>query len=181
MTTPPASADKTPIPDNSNYPARWPLRFKAHYFGVATYSTYGCEVTYGGRGRAEDPQDELQSSSESLGDKYPDNMKAGWGPIRNFPPPAKVTWRSKDGTPLEAEVDIGEIFKDELIRHNLTKEDIPLPTLAGDHTPGIILEVNDRTINVYMRMHLSAKELQVPGNKYSDFRNDLIKVYSRTY
>ncbi|MDM0052216.1 hypothetical protein [Variovorax sp. J22R115] len=48
-------------------------------------------------------------------------------------------------------------------------------------TPAIILEVNDRTINVYMRAHISTKELQVPGNRYSDFRNDLIKAFSQTY
>lgn len=181
MTTTPTSVDETPIPDSSNQPARWPLRFKAHYFGVATYSTYGCEVIYAGRGRAEDPQDELQSSSEHIGSKYPDNMKAGWGPIRNFPPPAKVTWRSKDGTPLEAEVDIGEIFKDELIQHHLTLDEVTPATLASDHAPGIILEVNDRTINVYMRATLWTKELQIPGNPLSNQRDDLIKVYSRTY
>src|SRR3546814_10785958 len=90
-----------------------------------------------------------------------------------------VTWRSKDGTPHHAEVDIGDIFKDRLIRHNLQREEIS-ETSSISH-PGIILEVNDRTINVYMRARIPTKELQIPGNKYSDFRNDLIKVFSRTY
>lgn len=161
--------------------AEWPLKFKAHYFSVSTYSTYGCKVQYGGRPRVDDPEDELQSSSEALGGKYPNNMTARMGPIGNFPPPAKVTWRSKDGTPLEAEIDIGEIFKDELIRHNVPKEDIPANTLVSDHAPGIILEVNDRTINVYMRAFISTKQPQKPGNKHSNYRDDLIKVFSRTY
>jgi hypothetical protein len=108
-------------------------------------------------------------------------MRAGWGPIANFPPPATVTWRSKDGSSHEAEIDIGEIFRDELIRHHVSKEDLPASTLASEHAPGIILEVNDRTIKVYMRAHISTKELQEPGNSHSDFRDDLIKVFSRSY
>ena len=138
-------------------------------------------MLYGGRGRAEDSQDELQTSSESIGDRYPNNMRAGWGPIRNFPSPAEVTWRSRDGTPLHADVDIGEIFKDELIRHNLRLEEITPIALASDHAPGIILEVNDRTINVYMRATLWLKSPRFPDRPHSNYQDDLIKVYSRTY
>src|SRR3546814_1382825 len=94
-------------------------------------------------------------------------------------PPAVVSWRSKDGTPLRAEVDIDKIFKDRLIRHNVAREDIP--EKAGVHNPDIVLEVDDRTINVYMRAFVPTKEPQTPGNKHSNFRNDLIKVFSRTY
>lgn len=159
----------------------WPLKFKAHYFDAYCFSTYGCKVVYRGRLRALYPDDELRPSSEALGDKYPNILTAGMGPIPNFPPPAKVTWRSKDGTPLEAEVDIGEIFKDGLIRHNLRQDEISERGIGPGALPGIILEVNDRTINVYMRAHISTRELQKPGNRYSDFRADLIKVYSRRY
>ena len=179
MTSTPASERSPGHHDAAD--VEWPLKFKSHYFGAATYSTYGCKVVYAGMNRVDDSEEELQSSSDSIGLKYPNNMGTGWGPISNFPPPAKVTWRSKDGAPHEAYVDIGEIFRDELIRHNLAREEIPDSTLASDHSPGIILEVNDRTINVYMRAHISTKELQEPGNRYSDFRDDLIKVFSRSY
>jgi hypothetical protein len=181
-----AAMTSTPASDRSDDHnvtdvGEWPLKFKAHYFGVSTYSTYGCKVIYGGMDRVDDPDGELQSSSESIGAKYPNNMLAGWGPIRNFPPPAKVVWRSKDGSPHEVEIDIGGIFKDEVIRHSVPKQDVLDTTLASDLAPGIILEVNDRTINVYMRVMIGTKQLQKPGNKYSDFRNDLIKVFSQTY
>jgi hypothetical protein len=108
-------------------------------------------------------------------------LSAGRGPIPNFPSPAKVTWRSKDGTSHEAEIDIGEIFKDQLIRHNLKQDEISEDGIGPGALPSIILEVKDRTINVYMRAHTSTKELQKPGNKHSDFRNDLIKVFSQHY
>ena len=171
----------SPDGNYTNVGTEWPLKFNAHYFSVSTYSTYGCRVEYGGRLRADDPADELQSSSESLGSRYPENMTARMGPIANFPPPAKVEWRSQGGVQHRAEIDIGEIFRDRLIRHRLRRDEIADEGIGPGSVPGIILEVNDRTINVYMRAHISTKELQESGNRYSDFRNDLIKVFSRTY
>ncbi|GHE40231.1 hypothetical protein GCM10007167_22940 [Vulcaniibacterium thermophilum] len=157
----------------------WPLKFKAHYFDAYCFSTYGCKVHYRGRLRVDHPDDELQPSSEALGDKYPDILDAGMGPIPNFPPPAKVSWRAKDGTPLEAEVDIGEIFRDELIRHHVAREDATPNATSG--APGIILEVNDRTINVYMRAMIWLKQPRDPERPHSNYRDDIIKVFSRTY
>lgn len=177
MTSP---AAERPDARNDSNGVEWPLKFKAHYFRATCYSTYGCRVHYGHYYPGDDPDDVLAISSDSV-PGYPDNLKASWGPFPNFPSPAKVTWRSKDGTPLEAEIDIGEIFKDELIRHNLKREEISELGIGPGALPGIILEVNDRTINVYMRAHISTKELQKPGNQYSDFRDDLIKVFSHTY
>ncbi|HEY0504731.1 MAG TPA: hypothetical protein VGD42_14715 [Lysobacter sp.] len=163
--------------DNSS--ARWPLEFRAHYFGVATYSTYGCQVVYDNELVKVDPEDELEISSASIGDKYPDNLTAGRGPYRNFPPPAVVNWRSSDGTPHEAEVDIGEIFKDQRVRHNASREDVD--EHGNDTAPKVILEVNDRTIKVYMRAMIGLKRPRFPDRPHSDFRYDLITVYSRTY
>jgi hypothetical protein len=179
MPSPPTSSPDSSDGSYSNVNPEWPLKFRAHYFSVSTYSTYDCKVMYGGVPRVYDSEVELQSSSEDLGEKYPNNMTARMGPIPNFPPPAKVTWRSKDGTSHEAEIDIGNIFRDQLIRHNVAREDATDVPTSG--TPGIILEVNDRTINVYMRSMIATKELQKPGNRHSDFRNDLIKVFSQTY
>lgn len=178
MTSTPASERSPGHHDAAG--VEWPLKFKSHYFGAACFNTRSCIVLY--RDFPHGAMHEgLSPSVESTGRSLDQLLTASRGPIPNFPPPAKVTWRSKDGAPHEAHVDIGEIFRDELIRHNLAREEIPDSTLASDHSPGIILEVNDRTINVYMRAHISTKELQEPGNRYSDFRDDLIKVFSRSY
>lgn len=171
--------DKHSADTSSSSRTEWPLKFGVHYFDAFCYSTYGCKVLYRGMLRADDPDDVLQLSSDSLGSKYPDNLSAGMGPIPNFPPPAKVTWRSKDGTSHEAEIDIGEIFKEQLVLHKVTREDAT--ENANDGMPGIILEVNDRTINIYMRATIWTKKEQIPGNKYSYSREDLIKAFSRTY
>lgn len=181
-----AMTSKAPIasiakPGEKREPVEWPLKFQVHYFDAYSFSTRGCKVYYGNMWRRLDSEDELRISSDQLGEGYPGVLAARMGPIPNFPKPAKVSWVSQDGTSLEAEVDIGEIFSDELVRHNLHREDVSPGGPGPGVMPGIILEVNDRTINVYMRAHISTAELQEPGNRHSNFRNDLIKVYSRTY
>lgn len=181
-----AMTSKAPIasiarPGEKREPVEWPLKFQVHYFDAYSFSTRGCKVYYGNMWRRLDSEDELRVSSDQLGEGYPGVLAARMGPIPNFPKPAKVSWVSQDGASLEAEVDIGEIFSDELVRHNLRREDVSPGGPGPGVMPGIILEVNDRTINVYMRAHISTAELQEPGNRHSNFRNDLIKVYSRTY
>jgi len=159
--------------------ADWPLFFVSHTFGAACYSTYGCKVRYNDFLHVDDGDDELKPSSESLGSRYPDVLGGGYLGVRNFPPPVEVDWRSLDGSAHHARIDIGELFADGLVRHDVAREDIP--ERIGISEPEIILEVNNRTINVYMRTHIPLKAPRTPGNPYSDFNNDLMKVFSRTY
>lgn len=173
-----STAATSPTAHEPDDGVEWPLKFKAHYFGAHCFNTQSCRILYRGFPHG---SDEPSPSVESYGRPLEKLLSAGRGPIPNFPPPAKVSWRAKDGTPLEAEVDIGEIFRDELIRHNLQPHEIAERGIGPGALPQIILEVNDRTINVYMRAHISTRELQQPGNRYSDFRADLIKVFNRTY
>lgn len=161
----------------SNVGAEWPLRFRAHYFGAHCFDTQSCLIVY--RGFRHGSEDKPSPSIASYGRPHDKLLSAGRGPIPNFPPPATVAWRSKDGTSLAAEVDIGEMFKDQLIRHRVAREDALDPASSG--TPKIILEVHDRTINVYMRDMIALKDPQSPDRPHSDFRDDLIKVSSRTY
>lgn len=175
--TPPTSSTGLPDGHYTNVGAEWPLKFRAHYFGAHCFDTQSCEILY--RGFRHGAEDRPSPSVESYGRPLDKLLSAGRGPIPNFPPPATVTWRSKDGTPLEAKIDIGEIFKDQLIRHHVDREDALDPASSG--TPKIIVEVNDRTINVYMRDMIALKKPQSPDRLHSDFRDDLIKVFSRTY
>lgn len=177
MSTPPP-ADTPESGEYSNSADHWPLVFHAHWFGAACYSTRGCRVEYAGFAHRDDDEAEMTPSISSLGGAYPSVLTGGWGPLPNFPPPAVVDWISSDGTRLHAEVDFNAIFADRLVLHSLERAEIG-PTYNPQ--PEIILEVADRTINVYMRSHISTKELQKPGNRFSRFRSDLTKAYSRTY
>lgn len=172
----PSSASANPM---NLGPVEWPLRFKRHNFGARCYDTLECRVLYDNfdHGTAKPTP-----SSASRGPDYLKGWSGGYLGVDNFPAPALVSWRSKDGVAHEAEIDIGEIFKDELIRHNVSRREMAdQPDGKYASNPSILLEVNDRTIRIYMSAFIPTKREQHPGNKYSRFRDDVILVKTYTY
>jgi hypothetical protein len=171
MSTPPATVPGRVIPNES------PLRFSTHAFGTYCYNTIGCKVVYNHKYQIEDDDDRVAPPPRA------DHLKT-WGTreigIGNFPPPAQVSWKSLDGVPHEASVDIGAIFADERILHHVPEQDIPEGWAHGV-SPDIYLIVNDRTIEVYMRSDIATKQEQIPGNRYSNHRQETILVWTRSY
>lgn len=158
-------------------PPKWPLKFKDHTFRVVCYSTQMCKVWYAG---AWSIRDKPTPPSSKYGPKYLDHLLGGHVGIANFPEPAEVTWRSMDGTEHQAHIDIGSIFRDEVAIHDVPRDevaDLVNGELSGD--PQILLEVNDRTIRVYMRTYVPTKHFQIPGNPYSASRYE--PILARTY
>ncbi|MBB3225957.1 hypothetical protein FHW69_000547 [Luteibacter sp. Sphag1AF] len=154
------------------YPA-----FSDHNFSAYCFSTMGCRVFYHGKYDVDDR--EGKESSALVDEAQLKKLHAVRVGIRNFPPPALVTWQSKDGIHHEAEVDLGRIFKDRRIVHNVDKHAI----LEGAAVlnPDIILVVNDRTISVYMKAFIPLKSREDPANKYSDARDELVLAYRKLY
>lgn len=160
-------------------PVKWPLRFKSFAFGTRCHDTLECHIPFG---RLDLGNPKPTRSSASYGLDYLKGWSGGYGGVKNFPPPVQVRWRSKDGSWHEAEIDIGEIFQDERVRHHVPREEVAdASDEAYDHEPSILLEVNDRTIRVYMAAMVFTKHLQKPGNVHSNFRDDLILVATYTY
>lgn len=156
-----------------------PLRFGRHNFASHCYNTIGCMVIYNGRYQQEDGPDEVTPPP-------PKDLNRAWNSaevdIDNFPPPAEVRWKSLDGVQHETKVDMASIFKDELIWHKVPKGDMAdfyRGPVAGD--PTIFLEVNDHTINVYMKMLVPTRTEQIPGNKHSFGRDDMFLIWTCAY
>lgn len=159
----------------------WPLRFRTHDFYGRCYNTLRCSIIYIGL------EHSAHLDEPSGPPPSPDDIeKTGGTYLSNGPPfpPAEVQWTALDGTEHEATIDFETIFKDRLVLHNVAKQDIPEGWLAcWDTEPfsvTIALEVNDRTINLYMRAHVTTKEPQIPGNPRSHHRTDLILAWSKT-
>ena len=135
------------------------LHFKQHSFGSLCFDTYGCKVVYAGLVEADEPPDKKwKSFSEWSGSEGESALKkagGGYIGIRNFPPPARVSWKSKDGTFHTAEVDIGKIFKDEVIIHHLPLREFPHAPENTLQDVTIVLVVDDRTIKVYMLSNIN--------------------------
>ena len=156
-----------------------PISFDHHDFGVYAYNASELSIIYNNFQHAPWDNKEIRPPKKDNAEKY---WGGGYGGVNNFPPPAKVKWRAKDGTPLEASIDIGLIFKEQVILH---KEDPKQLTKYYDSTPSdpdIILEVNNRTINVYMLANMNV----VPEGKSEQkseniLRRSLTLAYSKTY
>ena len=161
----------------------WPIRFSEHSFSVHCYDTYGCHVEYAGIDQRNDDPNELRPSSAGYGPDYQRNWGGGHGGIPNFPGPAKVRWRSKDGVARQAEVDIATLFADQVVRHNVRREDLS-DMVDGEYqgSPSIVLEVNDRTIRVWMRaMMFLKKRVEIAGVMRAETKNDLVLVETYTF
>ncbi|MBJ6980233.1 MULTISPECIES: hypothetical protein [unclassified Luteimonas] len=176
----PSSPDNMkPPPGHGPYTgtvADWPLWFPFHSFGAYCFGVASCQISYAGQMHGSDqPRPPITSLERPLREA----LHAGRGPIRNFPPPAEVEWTTIDGTRLMARVDIADIFADRMVRHTVAREDIMEDSLIP--RPGIILVVNDRTINTYMSTWIPLKELQDPANPHSDLHTGLVLVHSKTH
>jgi len=177
MTSPVESSAASTAQLSANTVAAWPLTFKRHLFGAVCFDTRGCEVLYDGRDHG--TAAETPSAAGLPPERYDAAMIARYGDLPNFPAPAELHWRSKDGSEHRATIDLAEIFKDGLIRHRVPRE-----AMAEGVSPGythILLEVNDRTVSVYTRTMIPTRDEQIPGNRHSRFRDDLIQVYRRSY
>ncbi len=171
------------LPDSSprhrGEPPMFPLTFVDHDFEVHCYNTLRCRVIYN-NANFSPYKAEVEPSPPPSSPDYRDHWRfASNLGIRNFPPPAEVSWISLDGVKHEAKVDIGSIFKDQRVLHKVPEAEIPDRSWGGE--PGIILEVNDRTLSVFMKALVTTKTEQIPGNKYSFGRDDVIQAWTHTY
>lgn len=163
-----------------------PLHFKRHNFQAFCYNAIGCHVIYDNHnfspidaegnpeGHISPPPSGSDYRQEWLGRSYVD--------VPNFPGPVQVRWKSMDGQKHEAAIDLAAIFHDELVWHDVPAKDMAHffeGPIAG--SPDIFLEVNDRTVSVYMAMFIPTKKEQVAGNRYSAFRNDIVLAWTQTY
>lgn len=163
-----------------------PLHFKRHNFQAFCYNAIGCHITYNGHQFlplfGEPNPDSYVSpppSSPNYRDKWPGR---GHMSIPNFPGPVQVSWKSMDETEHHASIDFSSIFEDGLIWHKVPKSDMA-DFFSGPYagSPDIFVEVNDRTVSVYMSMFIPTKSEQIPGNSHSSFRNDVLLVWTKTY
>lgn len=180
-----AMAFPSDTPAKHRVPNHFPLTFKRHDFAAYCYNTIGCEVIYANHNFTRHQSQSNEPSPPPGSPNYRDQWGfASYGGIANFPPPAEVRWKSKDGVSHEAKIDIGEIFGDELILYRVANSDIAdgtFPEAGPAADPSVFLEVNDRTISIFTKTLIPTKDEQEVGNKYSYYRADLIPVWSHTY
>ena len=151
------------------------LKFTKHSFGARCFNTRSCRVDYADF-REIDMPNEISPAPTT---DYIKSLTGTRGGITNFPRPAEINWTSLDGTHLNATIDMRKIFPDECIAHNTLLEDIPEKAYVG--SPSILLVVNDRNIQIYIKAMIPLKKLRNPSNPHSDFAWDAISVFSKDF
>lgn len=165
-------------------PNEFPLTFVGHSFGAYCYNTIGCSVIYDNDNHTRPWSAPDALSGPPPSSDYKGHLDASYIVVRNlqtqgFPGPVQVRWKSLDGAPHEATLDLDEIFPGRRVLHHVPEADYAERSFDGD--VDIILEVNDRTITIYTRAAIGTKSEQDPGNPHSRGRQDLIQVWGRTY
>ena len=80
-------------------------------------------------------------------------------------------------------MDIATLFADQVVRHNVRREDLS-DMVDGEYqgSPSIVLEVIDRTIRVWMRaMMFLTKRVEIAGVMRAETKNDLVLVETYTF
>ncbi|RMH87480.1 hypothetical protein EBB59_12940 [Lysobacter pythonis] len=95
-----------------------------------------------------------------------------------YPPgPMRLDWTSLDGVEHEAELDFKETFPDRLVLHNVPREEVKY----GWESVDVLVEINDRTVNVYMKALVITQYPQNPEDPRSNWKEDLILAWTKTY
>lgn len=130
---------------------RGPLTFKRHDLAFNCYSAKDMKVFYANR---------LYKDCESrfVRQKTPRDDKDLYSSVmssnRAFEGQLIVEWRSLDEEFHSEALDLDEIFKGRIVIHDVDPKLIYWPAPFGSLNPTIVIEVNNRTLSLYMDVHI---------------------------
>lgn len=167
-------------------PIPWPLTFDSFSFDARCFNTLACSIIFHGQQHALDSELEGPSGEPNSSD-WKDKWTAGLViPEDRMPPgPVQIRWTSLDGAAHAAEIDlIKDIFPDQRILHDVQREEVwefwNFDSLG--HSPEILLEINDRTITVYMSSFIMTRTWVGEGDSTRRVaRSKLSEAWTKTY
>ena len=123
------------------------LTFKTHDLSIDIYDASDLNLIYSRSQHNLSKGKIARKKTHDDENKFP-NFKSG--SYFAFPGPVELNWRSSDGETHSFLLDLDKIFKDRKVLHTEDQKLIykPKPITGGE--PTIIIEVNNRTLNVYM-------------------------------
>ncbi|QWT20172.1 hypothetical protein KPL74_20805 [Bacillus sp. NP157] len=172
----------------------WPLRFHTHTFSAWCFNTLACSIVYnhaefGTRHRDYEGNIRDKPSGPIPADDWRQRWEGGHGIVpydgNTFPTDVELKWTSLDGSDHATRLDLDEMFKERLIVHRVAREDVLETWLDVKSikpvSPSIYVEVDDRTINVYMRAMIFLKNTDSTGQPRSRMQDELILAWTHTY
>jgi hypothetical protein len=153
------------------------LKFSTHDFGILCYGGItNLKLEYGGSPH------ELCFDTPGR-EKLPSDEKRGPGFLSGsyhaFAGPVEMEWNARDGTHLSHKINLDEVFKDRVVLHTADPARIYKVKPISGGEPTIIIEVNDRTVSVYMKVSLQLVRAD-PTDTGRDRSTHFTCAYSKT-
>lgn len=152
------------------------LRFTTHDMGVACYGVSDVSIAYGGTERLLCSGQLAPAKTAADETRYP-NVKFGSYPA--FADPLQVRWRARDGSDHACVLALADLFPDRQVLHTEAPARIyqAAPLTGGE--PTIIVELVERTLNIYMFASLQLAPGSAGGAR--EERDHRTLAFSRTF
>ncbi|MBC3908121.1 hypothetical protein [Undibacterium umbellatum] len=152
------------------------LKFSSHDLSVQVFSASDLRLVYANSPHALAIGEMAREKTETDATRMPGFTS---GEYPTFAGPVEMEWRSKDGTQLKHTLDLDSIFKDRKILHKEDPARIYKPMPISGVPPIIIIEANDRTVNVYMFTTIQIIP-EDPNTTRREVHNNCVLAYSKT-
>ncbi len=123
------------------------LTFTTHDLALACYQVREVCLDYAATRRSLFTEREAPAKTAADALRYP-NVKYGSYPA--FAGPLQVRWRSRDGEQHGLTIELDSIFPGRVVPHSEAPERLYQPMPLSGAEPTIIVELLDRTLNVYL-------------------------------
>ena len=150
-----------------------------HKIGLACFNASDLHLAYGRFGARRYPREENDGKRDLAGPKSEGRAKkANMGTFEVFRDKVKLRWRDFNDNPIAYEFYFEDVFKDKIIPHLKEDEDLIFWKDPYSGLPGIIIEVDNRTLNIYSDIDIG---LVVPNTNKIRSRCDRILAFSKTF
>lgn len=171
--------------DGCSIPKPGVLTFDKHDLHLDCYSASDLKIGYGNYRRHGLYNREYNRDHQRIiaRAKVPEDdtrfLSGGMGSYRSFEGPLRVQWHSLDDSIIDTTIDLNEIFPDKVIpnKENPNRIYWPIPTTGN---PVIVIEVNDRTLNIYSDADISIVPEDGNVSNRTSHRNRNL-MFSKTY
>jgi hypothetical protein len=152
------------------------LKFQRHNLATDCYSATVMRVIYAHK--------QFPACSNKISrEKRPEDDKRWPGVIsdfRAFEGPLQVEWRTRDGDSHSVVLNLDDIFRDKVVLHREDPQRIDQSMPMIPSNPIIVIEVHDRTLNVYMDVRIALRPTD-PSVRTRDVRRNRTLAYSKTF
>ncbi|MDQ1925130.1 hypothetical protein [Massilia pseudoviolaceinigra] len=152
------------------------LKYSTHDFGLLCYGgVSNVWLVYAGSPHKVLEDRVAREKTPADKERFP-GFKSG--SYKAFAGPMEMTWRSRDGSELSHTIDLNKEVPDRTIQYDHPERvQRSKPFETGE--PTVIVEFNDRTVNVYIAVTLHVSPLD-PAKRTVDYDVSYTCVYSRT-